>query len=207
MFTLMELIVSIGLILIVAAMLLPALAAAKRKTSRIGCVNNLKQMDLAFKIWANDNDGKYPMEISVTNGGAMEFAKTGIAYRIFQVMSNEINAPRILYCPMDTNHLYAVNFTTDFNSSKISYFVRLDASEQNPESVLLGDDNFIVDEKPVRPSLLNLTSNSIVKWSDERHRRAGNLAFTDGSVAPTVTRQLKDIIAVTGTGTNRLVIP
>ena len=38
------------------------------------CENNLKQVGLAYTIWAEDNGGKYPMQLSETNGGTMECA-------------------------------------------------------------------------------------------------------------------------------------
>ena len=41
-------------------MLLPALAAAKKKAQKINCINNLKQVGLAFRIWEGDNGDKYP---------------------------------------------------------------------------------------------------------------------------------------------------
>src|SRR5271165_1300080 len=72
-FTLIELLVVIAIIAILAAMLLPALAAAKRKAQKINCVNNLKQVGLAFRIWEGDNGDKYPMSLSSTQGGASEF--------------------------------------------------------------------------------------------------------------------------------------
>src|ERR1700722_20686679 len=71
-FTLIELLVVIAIIAILAAMLLPVLAAAKRRAQRINCVSNIKQVNLALRIWEGDNNNLYPMAVSTSAGGAQE---------------------------------------------------------------------------------------------------------------------------------------
>ena len=100
--TLVEAVVVICVLAALVVVLLPALVPqrhAQRMRQRINCVNNLKEIGLAFRVWEGDNGNKYPMETSVTNGGAMEFAERGIVYPIFQVMSNELGTPKLLICP------------------------------------------------------------------------------------------------------------
>lgn len=203
--TLVEVVVVIASLLIVAAILLPALAPAKRKSSKINCVNNVKQIGLAFRIWAGDNGDKFPMEISVTNGGGMELSG-GTAWMNYLVMSNELSTPKLLICPQDTDRWAATNFSTDLKL-KISYFVGLDANQIHPQALLSGDDNFSINGVPVKSGLLNLTANTPIQWTAARHNSAGNVVLADGSVDQMTTSGLRRSLHQTGLATNRLAIP
>jgi len=143
-------------------MLLPALAAAKRKAQRISCVNNQKEVGLAFKIWEGDNSDRYPMAVPSSQGGAQEqMAQAGnapgAAYKTqgitncFAVMSNELSTPKILACPSDSLYTPATTFWQIINPpgpatgtnaiTHISYFVGGDAADAYPQMILDGDRN------------------------------------------------------------------
>jgi prepilin-type processing-associated H-X9-DG protein len=204
--TLTEVLVIIAVLAVLGALLKPAMDNRPRRATRIDCVNNLKQVGMACRLWADDHDGKYPMEISVTNGGTRELVAQGNAAAGFLVMSNEVNHPIILWCQADTNRVRATNWST-LNNSNISYFIALDADESKPRTFLSGDDNFAMNGVPVKSGQLEISTNTLLFWTAARHKFAGNIGFADGSVQQLTTDGLRQALQQTGVATNRLAIP
>ena len=155
-FTLTELFIILAVVSILAVLLVPAFSRAKKRAQRISCTSHLKQIGMAFKIWSLDHTNLYPMQVSITNGGAREFIASGEVFRQFQVMSNELVTPFILTCPADRRGP-AMDFASLANIN-LSYFVSVDAGEEHPQMVLAGDRNLTNGSPPVK-GLLTLTTN------------------------------------------------
>lgn len=193
------LLVVIAVLAILAAMLLPALAGAHDRARRIQCVNNLKQDGLAFRVWEGDNGDKYPMSVSTDKGGTMGLTTGADTFRHFQVMSNELNTPKILVCPADTR-VAAVNFVR-LNNQNVSYFVGLDAEDINPQRFLDGDRNLSADNRPEN-GILKLVPGRRVSWTEAIHVNQGNLGLSDGSVHQVSNAGLRKALENSGDPTN-----
>jgi hypothetical protein len=196
------------LVVLVVIFLPFGISGGKDSSTRIECINNLKEIGLACRIWEDDQGDKYPMFVSITNGGAMELIATGNVVATFQVMSNELSMPKILICPEDKKRLpAATNFSDIQLKNKISYFVGVDAKETQPQMFLSGDDNLAVGEVPAKSGLLEFSTNSSIAWTTTRHDHVGNIGLADGSIWQGTSSGLRRLLLDIGAATNRLAIP
>ncbi len=235
-FTLIELLVVLVILAVLIGMFLRPVSGAKVKASRIRCVGRLKNIGLAYRIFATDNNGSFPWALNPTN--QLSTAIQGaFAWQHFVAVSNELSTPEIILCPADgiqpgtpadiprvkaSNWLSFPRLTpTAAGNRFVSYFVGLDASEENPQTILGGDRNLTPDTSAAAPNILrNGGANQgplgptgsyqiLVPTADtfpvnaatrnfgftaRTHDGAGNILLGDGSVQQVTSARFREAI-------------
>jgi prepilin-type processing-associated H-X9-DG protein len=205
--TLVEVLAVFVCLAVLAVILLPVLERPKIHGGPY-CVSNIKQVNLAFLIWAGDNNNKYPMEVSTNNGGGKEWLEAGDVAEFLRTASNELSTTRILVCPADTTNTFAKDFGKGFDNSHISYFFGAGVTKGGGSGMILdGDDNLAVNGVAAKSGVCNILTNAPVAWTQARHKHVGNLGFADGSVMEESIGGLQIALQLTGFATNRLAIP
>jgi competence protein ComGC len=196
-FTRRDLVVVIAVLFVLVWFLIPALQRAKQKSERITCVNHLKQIGLAYRIWSNDNGDRFPASTPLTNGGWRDLlsrANAGTyAWTNYATMSEELErSPRFLICPADERKP-ATSFSNLANTN-ISYFIVVSANDTYPQALLGGDRNLgpgttpdpEYGYSPADGRGNDVIINGPVCWSLKMHSRGnpagwGNIMLGDGS--------------------------
>lgn len=205
-FTLVEMLVVLALAVFLAIILWPS--NTERKAATLNCLNNLKEIGLALTMYADDNNGRFPLQIAAANTSPTEISYSNHVFPRFQVASNELgNYPKILLCPFDTTRQVASSFET-LTDSNISYFLNVDAVRNSSTNSILSGDRFLENNgQPVSSGLFALTTNLNMSWTPSIHKGGGNVLWSDGSVQQTASSGLRSIIRSQLLATNRLLIP
>jgi len=117
--------------------------AIQPRIRKPACANGLKQIGLAFRIWADAHNGQYPFNVSTNNGGTLELSVAHEGYAInpeivFRAMDQELSTPNLLVCPSDHSKQPADKFA-HLNADNITYrlHVGTNVSASNPNEVLI----------------------------------------------------------------------
>ena len=105
-FTLVELLVVIGIIAILAALLLPVIVKSKEHGKSAACLSNLHQIGIALQLFVQDNDNKMPMMYDAFVSTSAT-PPTNSTATMDLVLSNYLGNVRVLLCPSDNKELFA----------------------------------------------------------------------------------------------------
>jgi hypothetical protein len=107
---------------------LSVIEASKSRARAIACANNLKQLGLAFIVWAYDHNEQFPFNVGTNAGGSAQFCKRDpegfevdpVAH--LRLLSTELPTPKVLVCPNDSKT--AAADWSKLQSSNVSYRIR-----------------------------------------------------------------------------------
>lgn len=204
-FTRLEFVCVVVVIAVLLGIVIPTMGPTKARNARIGCVNNLRQVGISHRLFANDNGDRIPIQISTNEGGLKEVKETIPASRFFQALSNEIGTPKVLICHTDKARSPALSFEK-LRNSNLSYFYNIDPGDEgSPQNILWGDRN--ITGGTMTNGLMIFSADSQFLWTSELHNKIGNVVISDGSIQQATSAKFREQFRAASNNVMRLAIP
>lgn len=203
-FTVTELLAVVALVAILFVIILPRplhRKSSKAYALRIRCINNLKNVGLAYRIYASNNNERLPWEIpSPKDEIHINYLSDPSDY--LRRLTNELSTPTVVNCPADARP--ALTNWTGFARTNMSYFISPDASAEFPNSFLAGDRNITNKNGRLPPGLHAPSPIDTVGWDKTIHKNQGNACMGDGSVQQLSSLRLREQLRNTGLPNNHI---
>lgn len=201
-----EVMIFLAMVAAVAVLFLSVSTRPRMRSNQLGCRQNMNQLGLAFRQWAMDVGDRFPMELTMAEGGTKDHPLAHEAWVHLWVLSNEVSYPSVLACPTDPERVEANDFSTPGTLKNVSYFVSLDAGQDKPRMLLVGDRNLTADGKAFAPGIHTVNPGAVHGWTGAIHSQHGFMCFADGSAQGFSSAELQQYLS-DNPQTNRLAVP